>query len=48
MTTANPPFQSAASAGETDSRWATLYRVAAAAAMVAVLLVPIQIAVFSL
>jgi hypothetical protein len=37
-----------APAGEADSSWTQLYRAAAAAAVVAVLLVPIQIAVFSL
>jgi hypothetical protein len=39
---------SVASAGTADTSWATLYRAAAATAMVAVLLVPIQIAVFAL
>jgi len=42
------PFQPAVAAIESESSWAKLYRTAAAAAVVAVLLVPIQIAVFSL
>jgi hypothetical protein len=41
-------FQPSVGAIDGDSSWAQLYRAAASAAVVAVLLVPIQIAVFSL